>query len=195
MSVFGTCSSLQQMRLYWWQWTNLHLHGPDLVCGTTPAQHDPPATPSVSVTLFLQALFTPTIETKSCFCSGIGSAFTWRRQWHPTPVLLPEKSHGWRSLVGCSPWGHKVRHDWATSLSLFIFMHWRRKWPPTPVFLPGESQEWGSLVGCRLWGRTESDTTEVTWQQQQQCIYMAQNSRGKEEWKISLPLQFSKPLV
>ena len=28
-----------------------------------------------------------------------------RRQWHPTPVLLPEKSHGWRSLVGCSPWG------------------------------------------------------------------------------------------
>ena len=29
------------------------------------------------------------------------------RQWHPTPVLLPGKSHGWRSLVGCSPWGHK----------------------------------------------------------------------------------------
>ena len=26
-------------------------------------------------------------------------------QWHPTPVLLPRKSHGWRSLVGCSPWG------------------------------------------------------------------------------------------
>ena len=31
----------------------------------------------------------------------------WRRQWHPTPVLLPGKSHGWRSLVGCSPWGRK----------------------------------------------------------------------------------------
>ena len=29
-----------------------------------------------------------------------------RRQWHPTPVLLPGKSHGSRSLVGCSPWGH-----------------------------------------------------------------------------------------
>ena len=29
----------------------------------------------------------------------------WRRQWHPTPVLLPGKSHGRRSLVGCSPWG------------------------------------------------------------------------------------------
>ena len=30
-----------------------------------------------------------------------------RRQWQPTPVLLPGKSHGRRSLVGCSPWGHK----------------------------------------------------------------------------------------
>ena len=29
-----------------------------------------------------------------------------RRQWHPTPVLLPGRSHGRRSLVGCSPWGH-----------------------------------------------------------------------------------------
>ena len=27
-----------------------------------------------------------------------------RKQWHPTPVPLPRKSHGWRSLVGCSPW-------------------------------------------------------------------------------------------
>ena len=30
-----------------------------------------------------------------------------RRRWHPTPVLLPGKSHGWRSLVGCSPWGRE----------------------------------------------------------------------------------------
>ena len=38
----------------------------------------------------------------------------WRRQWHPTPVLLPEKSHGWKSLVGCSPWGStRVGHDWS----------------------------------------------------------------------------------
>ena len=32
---------------------------------------------------------------------------TWRKQWHPTPVLLPGKSHGRRSLVCCSPWGRK----------------------------------------------------------------------------------------
>ena len=49
-------------------------------------------------------------------------------------------------------------------------MHWRRKWQPTPVFLPGESQGRGSVVGCRLWGRTESDTTEVTYQQCELCL-------------------------
>ena len=87
----------------------------------------------------------------------------WLRQWHPTPVLLPGKSCGWRSLVGCSPWGRwGSGRTWATSLSLFTFMHWRRKWQPTPVFLPGESQGRGSLVGCCLRGRTESDTTEAT---------------------------------
>ena len=35
------------------------------------------------------------------------SLLWWRRQWHPTPVLLPGKSHGQRSLVGCRPWGRK----------------------------------------------------------------------------------------
>ena len=103
-----------------------------------------------------------------------------RRQWHPTPVVLPGESHGRRSLVGYSPWGCWVRHDWATSLSLFTFMHWRRKWRPTPVFLPGESQGQGSLVGCRLWGRTESGTTEATQQQQQQ---QQKGSQGKPEFQ------------
>ena len=88
-----------------------------------------------------------------------------RRQWHPTQVFLLGKSHGWRSLLGCSPWG-RWESDTTERLhfhfSLFTFMHWRRKWQPTPVFLPGESQGRGSLVGCCLWGRTESDTTEVT---------------------------------
>ena len=33
--------------------------------------------------------------------------FPWRRKWQPTPVFLPGESHGWRNLVGYSPWGHK----------------------------------------------------------------------------------------
>ena len=36
----------------------------------------------------------------------------WRRKWKPTPVFLPQKSHVQRRLVGCSPWGCRVRHDW-----------------------------------------------------------------------------------
>ena len=78
------------------------------------------------------------------------STLAWKIPWMEEPGGL--QSMGSR----------RVRHDWATLLSLFTFMHWRRKWQPTPVFLPGESQGWGSLVGCRLWGCTELDTTEAT---------------------------------
>ena len=79
----------------------------------------------------------------------------WRRQWQPTPVPLPGKSHGQRSLVGCNPWGHDftftfhfhaLEEEMATHSSVLA---WR---------IPGM----GSLVGCCLWGHTELDTTEVT---------------------------------
>ena len=38
---------------------------------------------------------------------NVDNVLFWRRKWYPTPVLLPGKSHGWRSLVGCSPWGRE----------------------------------------------------------------------------------------
>ena len=79
------------------------------------------------------------------------STLAWKIPWMEEPGRL--QSMG--SL--------RVRHDWVTSLS--TFMHWRRKWQPTPVFLPGESHGQRSLVGCSPWSRTESDTTEATWQQ------------------------------
>ena len=82
--------------------------------------------------------------------SGIAGSYDRKIPWMEEPGGL-QSMGSWR-----------VRHDWATSLSLFTFMHWRRKWQPTPVFLPGESQGWGSLVSCHLWGRTESDMTEET---------------------------------
>ena len=41
-----------------------------------------------------------------------------RRQWHPTPVLVPGKSHGWRSLVGCSPWGR-----WGSDTTEWLDFH------------------------------------------------------------------------
>ena len=85
-----------------------------------------------------------------------------RRQWHPTPVLSPGKSHGRRSLVGCSPWGRKSRTRLSNFTSTFQFHALEKEMATIPVFLPGESQGRGSLVGCLLWGRTGSDTTEAT---------------------------------
>ena len=81
------------------------------------------------------------------------STLAWNIPWTEEPGRLQSKG------------SQRVGQGWATSLSLFTFMHWRRKWKPTPVFLPGESQGRGNRVGCSLWGRTELDTTEVTWQQ------------------------------
>ena len=50
------------------------------------------------------------------FDPGVGK-IPWRRKWQPTPVLLPRKFHGWKSLVGYSPRGHKESDTtWATSL-------------------------------------------------------------------------------
>ena len=78
------------------------------------------------------------------------STLAWKIPWMEEPGRLQSMR------------SRRVGHNWATSLSLFTFMHWRRKWQSTPVFLPGESQGWESLTGCRLWGRTELDTTEAT---------------------------------
>ena len=44
-------------------------------------------------------------EGKCVYLNSLKQEF--RRQWQPTPVLLPGKSHGKRSLVGCGPWGHE----------------------------------------------------------------------------------------
>ena len=67
------------------------------------------------------------------------STFAWKIPWTEEPGRLQSME----SL--------RVRHDWATSLSLFTLTHWRRKWQPTPVFLPGESQGreawWASVYG------------------------------------------------
>ena len=60
------------------------------------------------------------------------SALAWKIPWTEEP--------GGLQSIGSL----RVGHDWATSLSLFTFMHWRRKRQPTPVFLPGESQGWGA---------------------------------------------------
>ena len=106
--------------------------------------------PASNQTLIIINLLSFTIDLTILEMAPHSSTLAWKIPWMEEPGRL--QSMG--SL--------RVGHYWATSLSLFTFMHWRRKWQPTPVFLPGESQGRWSLIGCRLWGCTESDTTEVT---------------------------------
>ena len=79
------------------------------------------------------------------------STLAWKIPWMEEPGTL--QSMG--SL--------RVGQDWATSLSLFTFMHWRRKWQPTPVFLPGESQGRGEPGGSPSMGlhRVGHDWSEL----------------------------------
>ena len=89
------------------------------------------------------------------------STLAWKIPWMEEPGRLQSMGR----------WGLDTTERLHFHLSLFTLMHWRRIWQPTLVFLPGESQGRGILVGCRLWGCTESDTTEVTQQQQQQVCH------------------------
>ena len=59
----------------------------------------------LSITCSWEASLTPADYT--FILLGVSKAPCWRRQCQPTPVLFPGKSHGRRSLVGCSPWGRE----------------------------------------------------------------------------------------
>ena len=96
----------------------------------------------------IKYIFSSTLTEKAMTTHS--STLAWEIPWTEEPGGL--QSVGSRG----------VRHDWATALSLFTFMHCRRKRQPTPVFLPGESQGGRSLVRCHLWGHTESDMTDAT---------------------------------
>ena len=102
------------------------------------------------IPIYCKSILTVALDNTEKAMAPHSSTLAWKIPWMEEPGRL--QSMG--SL--------RVGYDWASSLSLFTFMHWRRKWQPTPVFLPGESQGQGSLVACHLQGRTESDTTEVT---------------------------------
>ena len=87
-----------------------------------------------------------------------------RKQWHPTPVLLPGKSHGWRSLEGCRPWGHGGL-DTTEQLHFHFSLSCIGEGNGNPLQCSclenprDRGAWWAAVYGV---SRTESDTTEVT---------------------------------
>ena len=94
----------------------------------------------------------PSLVSLSCWMGNSASLQKeWRRQWHPTPVLLPGKSHGWRSLIGCSPWVAKSQ----TLLSDFPFtFHFHA--------LEKEMETHSSVLAWRIPGTGEPDRLPST---------------------------------
>ena len=93
--------------------------------------------------------FTNTVSLQELYLRKLLTDTWRRRQWQPTPVLLPGKSHGWRGLqsLGSQRVGHTERLHFLSFYSSF----WRRKWQPSPVFLPGQSHargaQWATVYG------------------------------------------------
>ena len=100
------------------------------------SEHNAKSVPSVDVSVsFYFAIKSPlrlswwlsgeesTCLCRRCRCNPWLRQIPWRRKWQPTPVFLPGKSHGQRSLVVYSPWGCKrVRHDFATTMLLSLII-------------------------------------------------------------------------
>ena len=96
----------------------------------------------------------------------------------------------------------RVGHDWATSLSLFTFMHWRRKWQPTPVFLPGEPQGqeawWAAVYGVtqsRTRLKRRSSSSSSWWKKMQSHILKRHCERKGPGEGIEVFSKTSSPLV
>ena len=119
---------------------------------------------------------------------------SWRRKWQLTPVFLPGKSHGWRSLVGYSPRGRRVGHDWATSLYFTLAalsfcrcsgfslvsvsgdyssmqcsgfsLRWLLLWSTVIV-----SHRLSCLTACRIFSDQGSNTRFLSWQANSYPLY------------------------
>ena len=89
-------------------------------------------------------MFTKNYRSSRSIATQSGT-LAWKTPWMEEPCRLQSMRL------------HRAGHNWATSLSLFTFMHWRRKWQPTPVFLPGESQGQGAWWAA-VYGVTQSRT-------------------------------------
>ena len=108
----------------------------------------------------------------------VSMGFFQRRQWQPTPVLLPGKSHGRRGLVGCRPWGreeldtteqlhfhfHALEKEMATHSSVLA---WRIPGMGEPGGPPSMGSHrvrlgWSDLAAAAAWERLIMPSLEIS---------------------------------
>ena len=128
-----------------------------------------------------------------CFYLRLARWHSWRRQWHPNPVLLPGKSHGRRSLVGCTPWGcsesgmtewfhfHALEKEMATHSSVPA---WKIPGTEEPGGLPSMGShrighEWSDLAAAA--GGTSGKNPTCQWRRHK--TWGVRSRVGKIPWR------------
>ena len=134
----------------------------------------------------------------------------WRRQWQPTPVLLPGKSHGRKSLVGGSPWGrqesdmterlhfhfHALEKEMTTHSSVLA---WKISWKGEPGALPSMGlhrvrHDWSDLAAAASkyslkyylhWPGYESNLLTEEWMKNMWYIYTTEYCSAKKTNEIN----------
>ena len=122
---------------------------------------------------FTQGHFSHTFSSHSCFISYV--VFFCFILFFCHSIIL-SKYFLLQIYLSLSPVFYTFLYeDWATSLSLFTFMHWRRKWQPTPVFLLGESQGRGACCAAVHW--VAQSRTRLKWLSSSNSIQKITDSR------------------
>ena len=96
---------------------------------------------------------------------------SWRRKWQPTPVFLPGESHGWRSLIGYSPWGHKE-----SDTTERLHFHYGLPWCSDGKESASSTRDPGSIPGSRRFPREEKG-----YPLQYSCL---ENPMGRGAWWV-----------
>ena len=140
---------------------------------------------------------------KRCGFSPWVGKIPWSRKWQPTPVSLPGKLHGQRSLVGYIAWGHKEwLSDWAHKIVLVWWRLYQRLFWPSRFLhlcrLPRPQNLWGNLYSLILFPSTTFcevliNTSKSNLEKQIKCI---RNSKSyTKRWNIrGIPIFFKNKI-
>ena len=115
---------------------------------------------------------------------NLPTVFLWRRKWHPPPVLLPGKFHGWRSLVGYSSWG--CRESDMTGRLHFLYFY--------SSFWVWRSTSWNQIAGENINNLKYADDTTVTAESEEELKSLLMKLK-EESAKVGLKLNIQKTKI